>query len=164
MVKYVMLALSFMSIVCMAEPLTNVAALVGVRLTDKEIARLPSCDSTSPDTVFLGTVKALRTGNLRELYYHFEANYLYSLTGLHDLKGVSEETASSFRSVMSDGSFSNIVIMAYSVTTSNHLLRVASSLRENYSCRTLENPFALTVRKTTSGWKVVSYDDDKWND
>ncbi len=164
MVKRVVLIISLMTTVCVADPLTNATALVGVQLTTNEIARLPSCDATSPDTVFLGTIKALRTGNLRELYYHFETNYLYSLTGHYDSQGVSAEAAVSFQTVMADTNFSNVVIMSYSVATSNQVLKISSSLQENYTSRTLNTPFVLTLRANANGWKVVSYDDDKWDE
>jgi len=156
--------ISLMSTVCVAEPLTNATALVGVHLTTNEIARLPSCDATSPDTVFLGTIKALRTGNLRELYYHFETNYLYSLTGHYDSQGIPAEAAASFQTVMGDTNFSNVVITSYSMATTNQVLRVSSSLQENYTSRTLNTPFVLTLRANANGWKVVSYDDDKWDE
>lgn len=164
MVKRVVLMTSLMSMVCVAEPLTNATALVGVQLTTNEIARLPSCDATSPDTVFLGTIKALRTGNLRELYYHFETNYLYSLTGYHDLQNIPNATISSFQTVMTDTNFSNVVIMAYSMANSNQVLRVTSSLQENYLSRTLTEPLILNLRSFPNGWKIVSYDDDKWDE
>lgn len=164
MVKRVMLMTSLMSMICVAEPLTNATALIGVQLTANEIARLPSCDATSPDTVFLGTIKALRTGNLRELYYHFETNYLYSLTGHYDLQSISDATISSFQTVMTDTNFSNVVIVAYSMANSNQVLRVTSSLQENYLRRTLTEPLILNLRAYPNGWKIVSYDDDKWDE
>ena len=156
--------ISLMSTVCVAEPLTNATALVGVQLTTNEIARLPSCDATSPDTVFLGTIKALRTGNLRELYYHFETNYLYSLTGYYDSQSIPSETTASFQTVMGDANFSNVVITAFSVATSNQVLKVSSLLQENYTSRTLNTPFVLTLRANANEWKIVSYDDDKWDE
>lgn len=164
MVKKVVLAISLMSTVCIAEPLTNASDLVGVQLTTNEIARLPSCDATSPDTVFLGTIKALRTGNLRELYYHFETNYLYSLTGYYDPQGIPAETTSSFQTVMIDTNFNNVVISAYAMTNSNQILRVMSSLQENYSSRTLTGSLILNLRSYANGWKIISYDDDKWDE
>ncbi len=164
MVKRVVLTILLMSTACVAEPLTNVTALIGVQLTTNEIARLPSCDATSPDAVFLGTIKALRTGNLRELYYHFETNYLYSLTGYYNSQSVPTENATSFQTVMIDTNFSNLVITAYSMATSNQVLRVSSSLQENYTSRTLNTPFVLTLRVNANEWKIVSYDDDKWDD
>lgn len=164
MVKKVVLTILLMSTVCIADSLTNASALVGVQLTTNEIARLPSCDATSPDAVFLGTIKALRTGNLRELYYHFETNYLYSFAGCYDAQSVPAETASSFQTVMTDAAFSNVVITAYSMAASNQFLRVSSLLQENYSSRTLTNPFVLTLHLGANGWKIVSYDDDKWDE
>lgn len=164
MVKRVVLMTSLMSMVCVAEPLTNATALVGVQLTANEIARLPSCDATSPDTVFLGTIKALRKGNLRELYYHFETNYLYSLTGYYDLQNIPNATISSFQTVMTDTNFSNVVIVAYSMANSNQVLRVTSSLQENYLSRTLTEPLILNLKSFPIGWKIVSYDDDKWDE
>ena len=162
--KRVVLMTSLMSMVCVAEPLTNATALVGVQLTANEIARLPSCDATSPDTVFLGTIKALRKGNLRELYYHFETNYLYSLTGYYDLQNIPNATISSFQTVMTDTNFSNVVIVAYSMANSNQVLRVTSSLQENYLSRTLTEPLILNLKSFPIGWKIVSYDDDKWDE
>lgn len=164
MVKEVVLMTSLMPIVCVAEPLTNVTALVGVQLTTNEIYRLPSCDATSPDTVFLGTLKALRTGNLRELYYHFETNYLYSLTGFHDLQSIPGAVISSFRTVMTDTNFCSVVIAAYSMANSNQVLRITSSLQENYLSRALIEPLILNLRSYPNGWKIVSYDDDKWDE
>lgn len=164
MVRRVVLMTSLMSMVCVAEPLTNATALVGVQLTTNEIARLPSCDATSPDTVFLGTIKALRTGNLRELYYHFETNYLYSLTGYYDLQNIPNATISSFQTVMIDTNFSNVVIVAYSMANSNQVLRVTSSLQENYLSRKLTELLILNLKSFPNGWKIVSYDDDKWDE
>ena len=164
MVKRIVHITSLMSIICVAEPLTNATDLVGVQLTANEITRLPSCDATSPDTVFLGTIKALRTGNLRELYYHFETNYLYSLTGHYDLQSIPDATISSFQTVMADTNFSNVVISVYSTANSNQVLRVTSSLQENYLSRTLTEPLILNLRSCPNGWKIVSYDDDKWDD
>ena len=164
MVKRVVLMASLMSIVCIADPLTNATALVGIQLTDNEIARLPSCDETSPDTVFLGTIKALRTGNLRELCYHFETNYLYPLTGYHDLQSIPDAIISSFQTVMTDANFSNVVIAAYSMVNSNQVLRVATSLQENYLNRTLTEPLILNLKLYPNGWKIVSYDEDKWDE
>ena len=164
MVKVIALIASLATTVCIAEPLTNATSLVGLSLTTNEVLRLPSCDASTPDTVFLGTVKALQMGNLRELYYHFEQNYLYGLTGHHDPSTVPEETVTSFQSVMMDSNFSNIVIAAYATSTSNQFVRVTASLRENYASRTLTEPLTLTLRNSTNGWKVVVYDDDKWDE
>lgn len=149
---------------CIAEPLTNAASLVGIPLGASEIFRLPSCDATSPDTVFLGTIKALQTGNLQHLYFHFETNYLFSLTGYSNSQGIPDETIASFQSSMSDANFSNMVITTYSLTTSNQFLRVASSLQEHYISRTITEPLTITLRQCTTGWKIVSYDDDKWDE
>ena len=147
--------------VCLAGPLTNATALVGVPLTTNEIFRLPSCDASTPDTVFLGTIKALQTGNLRELYYHFEPDYLHGLTGYSNPSNVPAETAASFQSVMGDTNFSHIVIDAYATSTSDRFVRVAASLRENYTTRTLSEPMALTLCNGTNGWKIAVFDDDK---
>lgn len=163
MVKRIMLAVSLAATICVAEPLTNVTALVGVPLTTNEICRLPSCDATSPDTVFLGTIKALQTGNLRHLYYHFETNYLFSLTGFYNSQSIPADTVASFQAVMCDTNFSNVVITAYSTATSNQFLRITSSLQENYTSRTLTEPLVLTLRKNANSWKIVAYDDNKWD-
>ena len=164
MVKIVVFMASLTAVTCLAEPLTNATLLIGMSLTTNEIVRLPICDSTSPDTVFLGTVRALREGNLRNLYYHFETNYLFSLTGYHIHSNVPEETASSFHAVMSDAHLSNLVIVAYSVLSSNQFVRISASLQENYVNRTLSEPIALTLSQNQTGWKIISYDDDKWDD
>lgn len=164
MVKIITLTVLLTTAVCIAEPLTNATSLVGVALTTNEVLRLPSCDASTPDTVFLGTVRALRTGNLRELYYHFEPNYLYGLTGHYNPSTVPAETVASFQSVMMDPNFSNIVIVAYATSTSNQFVRVTASLRENYTSRTLTEPLTLTLCNSTGGWKVVVYDDDKWDE
>ena len=150
--------------VCIAEPLTNATSLIGVSMTTNEILRLPSCDASTPDTVFLGAVRALRTGNLRELYYHFDSYYLYGLTGYSNPLNVPSETVASFQSVMRDSNFSNVVIAAYSTSTSNQFIRVSASLRENYVSRTLLEQFTLTFRNCTNGWKIIAFDDDKWNE
>ena len=163
MVKIVTLTALLTTAVGIAEPLTNATSLVGIALTANEVLRLPSCDASTPDTVFLGTVKALQTGNLRELYYHFEPNYLYGLTGYCNSLTVPAETVASFRSVMMDSNFSNIVITAYSISTSNQFVRITASLRENYTSRTLTEPLTLMLGNSTNGWKVVAYDDDKWD-
>ncbi len=146
------------------EPLTNATALVGVPLSTNELARLPSCDASSPDTVFLGTVKALRSGNLRELYYHFETNYLFGLTGLCGTTNISEDVAASFGTVMNDSDFSNLVVVAYSTLSSNQQVSVSASLRENFTVRTMTEPLSLTLRREATGWKIVAFDDDKWNE
>lgn len=163
-VKIITLTTLLTTAVCLAEPLTNATSLVGVALTTNEVLRLPSCDASTPDTVFLGTIRALRTGNLRELYYHFESNYLYGLTGHYNPSTVSAETVASFQSVMMDPNFSNIVIVAYATSISNQFVRVTASLRENYTSRTLTEPLTLTLCNNTGGWKVVVYDDDKWDE
>ena len=169
MVKIIVLIALLTTAVCVAETLTNATSLVGVALTTNEVLRLPSCDASTPDTVFLGTVKALQTGNLRELYYYFEPNYLHSLTGHYNPSTVPSETVASFQSVMLDTNFSNIVIAAHATSTSNQVVRVAASLQENYTSRTLIEPLTLTLCNSTNGWKVVAYkvvayDDDKWDE
>ena len=162
--KIVVLATMLVTVVGFAEPLTNATSLVGVTLTTNEISRLPSCSAVSPDTVFLGTVKALQTGDLRGLYYHFETNYMFSLIGYNTPSNVPAGMVSSFRSAMSDGSFSNIVIAAYSTSVSNQLVRVSATLQENFVGRTLTEPLTLTLRQYVNGWKIVVYDDDKWDE
>lgn len=164
MVKIIELTVLLTATVCLAEPLTNATSLVGISLTTNELLQLPSCDASTPDTVFLGTVRALQTGNLRELYYHFEASYLHDLTGYSNPSNVPPETVASFQSVMSDTNFSHIVITEYSTSTSNQFVRVSSSLRENYTTRTLTEPMTLTLCNGTNGWKVVVFDDDKWDE
>ena len=161
MVTIVALTALFVASVCLAEPLTNATALVGIPLTTNEISRLPSCDASTPDTVFLGTLKALQTGNLRELYYHFEPDYLHGLTGYRNPSDVPAETAASFQSVMSDTNFSHIVIDTYATSTSDRFVRVAASLRENYTTRVLTEPMTLTLCNGTNGWKIAVFDDDK---
>lgn len=164
MVKVIGLIALFAATVCNAGPLTNATSLVGVTLTTNELLQLPSCDASTPDTVFLGTVRALQTGNLRELYYHFEPSYLYGLTGYDNPSNVPAEIVASFQYVMSDTNFSHIVIAAYSTLTSNQLVRVAASLQENYTTRTLTEPMTLTLCNSTNGWKVVGFDDEEWEE
>ena len=144
----------------------NATSLVGVSLTTNAIAQLPSRDATSPDTVFLGVVRALRTGNLRDIYYHFETNYLFTIAGCYNVEDIPDESVSSFQTVMTDSNFSNIVIIAYSTTVSNRITRISATLKENYSCRTLIEPLVLSVQRNegSTNWKIVSYDDDKWDD
>ena len=164
MVKIVTLTSLLAAAVCTAEPLTNATSLVGVALTTDEVLRLPSCDASTPDTVFLGTVRALQTGSLRELYYHFDSEYLYGLTGHYNSSTVPVETVASFKSVMMDTNFSNVVISTYATSTSNQFVRVTASLRESYASRILTEPLTLTLSNGTNGWKVIVYDDDKWDE
>lgn len=164
MVRIIVVNALLTTVVCIAEPLTNATSLIGASLTTNEVLRLPSCDASTPDTVFLGVVKALQSGNLRELYYHFDSNYLYGLTGYCNSLSVPAETLASFQSVMSDSNFSNVVIVAYATSTSNQFVRVSASLRENYTSRSVLEQFTLTLGNSTNGWKIISYDDDKWND
>lgn len=164
MVKFIVLVVSFTSVTCLADPLTNVNSLVGVPLTTNEIIQLPSRDAASPDTVFLGTVRALRMGCLRDLFYHFETNYLFNVTGCYNQDDIPLETVLSFQAVMNDDNFSNVVITAYSTATSNQFVRVAASLQENHISRTFIEPLSLTLHQSSSGWKIVAYDDDKWNE
>ena len=166
MVRIVMGTSWLISAMCFADPMTNATALVGASLTTNMIARLPSRDADSPDTVFLGVVRALRTGSLRDLYFHFDTNYLFTIAGHHNVEDIPDETVSSFHAVMSDSNFSNIVIMSYSTATSNQITRISATLKETYSCRTLIEPLVLSVRQGegSAKWKIVSYDDDKWDD
>lgn len=164
MMRIFFLVISFTVVDCFADPLTNVASLVGLPLTTNEITQLPSRDAASPDTVFLGTIRALRTGNLNDLFYHFETNYLFSLTGYYDPEDIPIEMSTSFQTVMCDAIFSNIVVIAYSVVPSNQFTRVSASLQENYSSRTLTEPITLALRQNTTEWKIIAYDDDKWDE
>ena len=164
MVRIFFLLTSFTAATCFADPLTNVTPLVGMPLTRNEIVQLPSRDATSPDTVFLGAIRALRMGQLNDLYYHFETNYLFSLTGYYNLENIPMEMAASFQAAMCDINFSNIVVTSYSVMPSNQFTRVSASLQENYSSRTLTEPITLTLRQNTTGWKIIAYDDDKWDE
>ena len=166
MVRIVMAATLLINVICFADPMTNATALVGASLTTNSIARLPSRDAATPDTVFLGVVRALRTGSLRDLYYHFETNYLFTIAGHYNVEDIPDESVSPFRTFMTDSNFSNIVIMAYSTTVSNQITRITATLKENYSSRTLIEPLVLNVRQNdgSTNWKIVSYDDDKWDD
>jgi hypothetical protein len=143
---------------------TNAASLVGVPLTTNELLRLPPCDASTPDTVFLGTLRALQTGNLRELYFHFEPDYLHRLTGYRNPSEVSAEDEASFRALMSDTNFSHVVIAAYATSASNQFVRVAASVQENYTTRTLTENGTLTLCNGTNGWKIAVFDDDKWHE
>lgn len=164
MVREFILLMAFATAPCFADPLTNVASLVGTPLTTNEIVQLPSRDASSPDTVFLGTIRALRMGRLNDLYFHFETNYLFSLTGHYNSENIPSEIVSSFEAVMSDDNFSNVVVTAYSVLPSNQLVRVSASLQENYSSRALTEPLTLSLRQVATGWKIVAYDEDKWDE
>lgn len=158
----ILLALAFAEI-CFADPATNVSALVGIPLGNAEIAQMPECDGSSPDAVFLGTVKALQTGELLDLYFHFDANYLANLTGYTDLQDIPAEIVSSFSVTMQDANFSNIVITAYTSSVSNQCVLVNASLQENYCHRSLTENLKLSLQQNASTWKIVSYDDNDWD-
>ena len=163
MVKsFIILAFAFAGI-CFADSVTNVSALVGIPLGNAEIAQMPERDGSSPDTVFLGTVKALQTGDLLDLYFHFDANYLTSLTGYADLQDIPAEMLSSFSVTMQDANFSNIVITAYTTFVSNQYVLVNASLQENFSHRSLTESLKLSLQQNGSIWKIVSYDDNDWD-
>lgn len=166
MVRIVIILMVLADMTCFADPLTNVTTLVGVPLTTNEIARIPPRDGASPDTVFLGVIRALQTGNLRDLYYHFETNYLFTIEGYYNVENVPAETVSSFRDIMNDSNFSNIVIMSFSTTVSNQVTRITATLKENFLSRTLLEPLAVSVRRNqeSANWKIVSFDDDKWDE
>jgi len=164
MVKVIMPIACLIFSFCVAEPMTNVTALIGVPLTTNEIARLPSRDAMLPDTVFLGVVKAMQTGNLRELCYHFDGDYLVSLPWSLNATNISEEIAASFHEMMVEPDFSNIVVTAYSASPSNQYMRVSASLQENFSARSLTDQLLMTLLHYDNGWKIVSYDDDKWDE
>ena len=136
---------------CVAEPMTNSTALIGVPLSTNEVARLPSCNATAPDTVFLGVVRSMLTGNLQELCYHFDGDYISSLPLNFNPTNISEEVASSFREMMYKPDFSNLVVTAYSASPSNQYIRVSASLQENFSARTLTDPLSLTLRHYENG-------------
>lgn len=163
MVKhFVVLALASAGI-CLGDPLTNASALVGISLGSAQISQLPERDGSSPDTVFLGVVRALQTGELPDLYYHFQTNYLASITGYANLQDIPAETVSSFSMVMQDINFSNVIITAYSTSVSNQNVRINALLQENYSQRSLTEALKLALEQDDSTWKIVSYDDDDWN-
>ena len=164
MVKIILPIAILMASFCVAEPMTNATALIGVPLSTNEIARLPSCNATAPDTVFLGVVRSMLTGNLQELCYHFDGDYISSLPLNFNPTNISEEMASSFREMMYKPDFSNLVVTAYSASPSNQHVRVTASLRENFTARTLTEPLSLTLKQDSTGWKIISYDDDKWNE
>jgi len=166
MVRIVMATALLINAVCFADQITNVTSLVGASLSTNVIVQLPTRDAATPDTVFLGVVRALRTGNLRDLYYHFETNYLFTIAGQYNVENIPNEAVSSFRTAMADSNFSNIVIMSYSVMESNQITRITATLKENYTSRTLIEPLVLNVRPNqgSTNWKIVSYDDDKWDD
>ena len=164
MVRKLILMMAFATAPCFADQLTNVTSLVGMPLTTNEIVRLPSRDASSPDTVFLGAIRALRMGRLNDLYYHFETNYLFSLTGHYNSENIPPEMVSSFEAVMNDDNFSNMVVTAYSVLPSNQFVMVSASLQENYSSRALTEPIKLALRQVATGWKIVAYDEDKWDE
>lgn len=150
--------------VCFADPSTNVVALVGIPLRTAEIVLLPQQDDSSPDTLFLGVVRALVTGEIRDLFSHFDANYFADLTGYADLQSIPSSTDSSFASTMQDSAVSNIVITAFSTSVSNQFVRIDASLQENFSQRSVVEPLQLTLEQNAGIWKIVSYDDDKWDD
>lgn len=150
--------------VCIADPFTNAMSLVGVPLGFAQISALPVRDASSPDSVFLGIVRSLQTGEIVDLYYHFETNYLASITEYASYQSISVETASSFRTTMQDSSLSNIVIAAYSSSTSNQFIRINALLQENFSQRSIAEPLRLTLGQYSGNWKIVSYDDDNWDD
>ena len=104
------------------------------------------------------------TGNLQELCYHFDGDYISSLPLNFNPTNISEEVASSFREMMYKPDFSNLVVTAYSASPSNQYIRVSALLQENFSARTLTDPLTLTLRHYENGWKIVSYDDDKWDE
>ena len=100
MVKKNILCVLATTCVCFADPSTNVVALIGIPLRTAEIVLLPHQDDSSPDTLFLGVVRALVTGEIRDLFSHFDANYFADLTGYADLQSIPSSTDSSFASTM----------------------------------------------------------------
>ena len=164
MVKVLMFIVWGASGICLATPLTNVTEVMGRPLSTLEFSRIQSCCAETPDSVFLGTVKALQTGCLKDLYFHFETNYLYELTGYYNPSNIPETTVSSFHSVMADADFSNVVVVAYSTTVSNLQTRVEASLRECYANRIVTENLSFVLRYGTAGWKIIVYDDDNWDE
>lgn len=62
------------------------------------------------------------------------------------------------------GVLSAAVVVAYSTLSSNQQVRVSASLQENFTVRTMTEPLSLTLRREATGWKIVAFDDDKWNE
>lgn len=144
---------------CMAYTYTNVTELVGNPLSSTEISRLPTRDSSTPDTVFLGTIRSLQQGDLTGLYYHFETNYLFEVTGFHALGQIPEALQASFRSVMVDGCFSNLTISAYSAVPTNQAVKISALIRENFSARIVNESLNLVVSKFGTRWEIISYEE-----
>ena len=164
MVRAMVLMIGLGTLALRTEAATNVSVCVGAQWPSNFLAAVSARDSSTPETVFLGVVRALNTANLRDLYFHFETNYLYRLVGVYQVNELTEEMVSSFRSVMSDPVPTNIVIVAYSQTETNNARRVSATIRECYPRRTMQESFVLTLQQQPAGWKVISYDDDKWDD
>lgn len=164
MVRTFMFSILAIGEIVMADQMTNALALVGIPLGNVEIAQLPQQDDSSPDTLFLGVARALAVGNIGDLYSHFDANYFTSLTGYACLQDIPATAVSSFEATMHDSNLSNIVIMAYSTSTSNQFLRIDAILQENFTSRSLTEPLELTIEQQSANWKIVSYDDDNWDD
>ena len=60
--------------VIVTEATTNVSVCVGAQWPSNSLADVSARDSSTPETVFLGVVRALNTANLRDRYFHFETN------------------------------------------------------------------------------------------
>lgn len=164
MVRTFMFSMFAIGGIAMADPMTNALALVGIPLGNAEIVQLPQQDDSSPDTLFLGMARALAVGDIGDLYSHFDSNYFSSLTGYACLQDIPATVASSFEATMHDSNLSNIIITAYSTSTSNQFLRIDAVLQENFTNRSLTEPLKLTIEQQSDNWKIVSYDDDTWDD
>ncbi len=149
--------------ICLADPVTNVSAIVGLPQGNAEISQFPQCDGSSPDTVFLGTIRALREGEFLDLCFHFETNYLFNVTGYANVQVIPASTVESFRTSMQDTGFSNIVITAYSISSSNQFIHIEASLQESFSQRSLTENLKLLLIQDASNWKITRYDDDDWD-
>ena len=64
---------------------------------------------------------------------------------------------------MQDTGFSNIVITAYSISSSNQFIHIEASLQESFSQRSLTENLKLLLIQDASNWKITRYDDDDWD-
>ncbi|MBR1837827.1 MAG: hypothetical protein IJ783_11150 [Kiritimatiellae bacterium] len=164
MVTRILLPVLCLAVVCRADTQTNVAAIVGAALDSAEIARFPDRDGSSPDTVFLGTIKALQTGSLANLYCHFETNYLQRCSGYSRWREIPADVSESFASAMQNSGVSNLVVTTYSSATSNRHVRIEATIQETFEQRTISENLILSLEEKTDGWKIVAFDGDNWDD
>lgn len=150
-----------MAVIGCGNSITNLSQCVGQVIDSEVLSRMPSLDNSTPEHAVLGFIKGALTGNYRAHLFPLLDELRLESAGVADLAMLQPaQTDEFFREVNSMG-FTNHVLLACNVTTSNTTKHVVTRMRSVKGMMQKDSAVRYTLVSTNGEWRISFWDVDE---